>query len=101
MWQNLTLSDNIGEYLMIYQYMTSFDKNGHYSAKIKNNQQGIASLRKHYVKILHLSKSYNIWHYQTMWQNLTLSDNIGKYLTIYQYLRIFDKNGHYSTKLKN
>ena len=70
LWQKLTLSDSIGKYLKIYQYLTTFDKNGNYSTKLKDNQ----------------------WYW-------TISDNIGQYLSIFdqfwQYQTIFVNIGHY------
>ena len=70
LWQNFAISDNIGKYLTIYQYLTTFDKNGHYSTKFKDNQ----------------------WY-------CPISDNIGQYLSIFdqfwQYWTIFVNIGHY------
>ena len=70
LWQNLTLSDKIRKYLTIYQYLKTFDKNGHSSTKSKDN--------KYYWRI---------------------SDNIGQYLSIldkfWQYCTIFVNIGHY------
>ena len=83
-WQFLTkfdLSHNIGIYLAIYQYLTTFDKDGHYSKEFENNWQ-------------YLGISVNIGQYLSMldksWKYLSILDNIYKYLTELLLIQQFD-----------